>query len=130
MPAPTFAPGWRFSAFDGVVLALGLAAVGVFGSLYWPIGFVIGFSLLHFFLFCNVVRMARSLELVWSAVFLGLCAATILTDWPGWTWTAAASLGVTAAVVAVELRKPSYHGIGWRVVNPLLPVWWETHSRP
>src|SRR5688572_7462305 len=127
MPPSTFAPGWRFSTLDGVVLVLGLGATAAMGSVSWPIGFVIGFSLLHFFLFCNVVRLARGLELVWSAVFVGLCVGTIVFDWPGWAWTVALSLAVTVAVVAIELRKPSYHGIGWRVINPRLQTWWESH---
>jgi hypothetical protein len=128
MPPPTFAPGWRFSTLDGVVLVVGLVASVAFGVVYWPVGFVIGFSLLHFFLFCNVFRLARALELAWSVVFVGLCAGTIVYDWPGWGWAVAGSLGMTVVVVAVELRKPSYHGVGWRVVNPQLPSWWSSHS--
>jgi hypothetical protein len=89
------------------------------------IAFVIGFTVGHFFLFCNVFRMSRPLELIWSAVFVGLCYATFQTGQPGWVATAALSLLTTVIVVAIEMRKPSYHGIAWQAINPRLPEWWE-----
>jgi hypothetical protein len=82
----------------------------------------------HFFLFCNVFRIARSSELVWAAIFVGCAAGTIMADTPGWIITTALSLLVTAAVVIVEMRKPSYHGLAWERINPELPVWWQTHA--
>lgn len=91
--------------------------------------FVVG----HFFLFCNIVRMARPLELVWAIVFTGLAAMTILTGSPSPAVTAGLSLLVTIVVVMIELRKPSYHGLGWHTINPNLPNWWNQHanmSRP
>jgi hypothetical protein len=33
---------------------------------------------------------------------------------------------VTGIVVVVEMRKPSYHGVGWKWINPGLPAWWES----
>jgi hypothetical protein len=91
----------------------------------WWWGFVVAFVLAHFFLFCNVVRMARPLELTWAAVFVVLAGATVAFGTPGWLATAAVSLVVTVVVAVVEMRKPSYHGVGWRWVNPGLPTWWE-----
>lgn len=94
----------------------------------WSWGFVIAFVLGHFFLFCNVVRMARPLELAWAGVFVALAAATIMLDTPGWLVTASVSLAATVVVVMVETRKPSYHGVGWQRINPGLPAWWESHG--
>jgi uncharacterized protein YqgC (DUF456 family) len=91
-------------------------------------GFVLAFVLAHFFLFCNVIRMAPSLELIWAAVFVVLAAATIAFETPGWLVTALVSLFVTTAVVVVEMRKPSYHGVGWQRINPALPAWWATRA--
>jgi hypothetical protein len=28
------------------------------------------------------------------------------------------------------LKKPSYHGVGWRCINPELPAWWEANIKP
>lgn len=122
-----FAPGFRLSIIDVLVLVVGTAAI-IFLSMYiWWWGFVPAFVLAHFFLFCNVMRMARPLELIWAVVFVGLAGATIATDSPGWLVTAVASLLVTVVVVIVEMRKPSYHGVGWQWINPGLTAWWQAN---
>jgi hypothetical protein len=123
-----FAPGFRLSVRDVVVLVLGAAAAAYLFTLepWW--GLTVAFVVGHFFLFCNVVRMARPLELIWAAVFLPLASATQLTGEPGWPATAGVSLVVTLVVVALQVRKPSYHGIGWQRINPGLRAWWEAHA--
>jgi hypothetical protein len=123
-----FTPGFRLSVFDIFVLVLGAVATVLLSMFVWWWGFVPAFVLAHFFLFCNVVRMARPLELVWAGVFVVLAGTTIAVDTPGWLVTALVSLAVTVVVVVVEMRKPSYHGICWRWVNPGLPAWWETRA--
>jgi hypothetical protein len=129
MPTPAFAPGFRFSNLDGVVLVAGVIGTVFLGAFVWWIGFVIGFTIAHFFLFCNVFRLARPLELVWAAAFVTLCSATIILENPGWYLTIAISSCVTILVVAIEMRKPSYHGVAWRVINPSLQKWWESQWR-
>jgi hypothetical protein len=69
--------------------------------------------------------MARPLELAWAGVFVVLAGTTIALETPGWWVTALGSLLVTVIVVVVEMRKPSYHGVGWQRINPALPAWWE-----
>lgn len=122
----TFAPGFRLSGLDVIILVIGVVTALALATVVWWWGFVIGFVLGHFFLFCNVVRMARPLELAWAGVFVVLAAATVAAETPGWLVTASASLVVTAVVVVVEMRKPSYHGLGWQWINPGLPAWWES----
>lgn len=123
-----FAPGWRFSVVDGIVLVIGLVAVSALAVVVWWWGFVVGFVLAHFFLFCNVIRMARPLELIWAGVFVVLVGATITIDFPGWLLTASVSLLTTVLVVIVEMRKPSYHGLGWQWINPNLRSWFESRK--
>jgi hypothetical protein len=94
----------------------------------WWWGFVPAFVLAHFFLFCNVVRMARPLELAWAGIFVVLAAATVAFETPGWLVTALVSLLVTVVVVIVEMRKPSYHGVGWQRINPGMAAWWEARG--
>jgi len=121
-----FAPGFRLSLRDVVVILLGIAAAAyLFGVEPWW-SFIVVFVVAHFFLFCNVVRMARPLELIWAATFLALASATLLTEAPGWPITVAASLVVTVAVVGLQMRKPSYHGLGWQRINPGLRDWWSS----
>lgn len=63
MPSETFAPGFRFSMLDAFVLIIGTIAAVASAMVVWSWGFVIGFVVCHFFLFCNIVRMSRPLEL-------------------------------------------------------------------
>jgi hypothetical protein len=128
MHGAAFAPGFRLSLFDTAILAVGATATVALAAIVWWWGFVIGFVVGHFFLFCNVVRLARPLELAWAGIFLILASATIISGAPGWAITAAVSLAATLAVVITEIRKPSYHGLGWQWLNPRLPEWWETHG--
>jgi hypothetical protein len=122
----TFAPGFRLSLLDVIILVVGVATAFALAKAVWWWGFVVGFVLGHFFLFCNVVRMARPLELAWTGVFVTLAAATVALDVPGWPVTVSVSLVATVVVVVVEIRKPSYHGLGWQWINPGLPAWWES----
>src|SRR5205814_2010879 len=112
MKAPEFTPGFRLSIVDGAVLVVGAVGIPLLWSMTWWWGYVIGFVLIHFFLFCNVFRVARPLELAWAGVFVVLAGATVATENPGWLIASSASLCTTVVVVLVEMRKPSYHGIG------------------
>lgn len=128
MKQAAFVPGFRLSMVDVCVLVAGTAAALALSRVVWWWGFVPAFVLIHFFLFCNVVRVARRLELVWAGSFTALAGSTVAFETPGWGMTALASLLITAIIVVVELRKPSYHGVGWQRINPQLPVWWATQS--
>jgi hypothetical protein len=128
MQKKPFAPGFRLSFLDVFILVIGFLGAFALSMVVWWWGFVVGFVLGHFFLFCNVVRMARPLELAWGAVFVALAGATVALDTPGWLVTSCISLLVTVVIVVVEMRKPSYHGLGWQWLNPRLPSWWESQA--
>ena len=127
MPAPTFNPGFRISTLDVVVLFLGASLAASIGAVQPWIGVAIVFAVAHFFVFCNVVRLARRLELVWAAAFIALAVITVVLDAWSWPVTLGLSLVLSTALVAIELRKPSYHGAFWRQINPGLPQWWEAN---
>jgi hypothetical protein len=129
MPKPEFRPGFRISATDIVILGVGGIAAAVAWQLVWWAGFASVFVLSQFFLFCNVFRVARAPELIWSASFLFVAVPTVLTGIPGWPLTIATALLSTIGVVVCEMRKPSYHGIGWQWINPGLEAWWHAARR-
>ena len=82
-------------------------------------------SITDFFLFCNVVRVSRVLELIWASSFTVLCIAALhLEVAPLWA-VFVVSLLLTTVLVGLELRKPSYHGVAWRKLNPELESWFE-----
>jgi hypothetical protein len=123
MNPPDFRPGFRISADDAVILTAGAACSAVLYGMNDLLSMIILFTLANFFLFCNVLRMNRVLELIWTALYIPLAAGSIHADVPAWPCTCAIMTAVTAALAAVQLRQPSYHGIFWRKINPDLPKW-------
>ena len=121
---PKFAPGFRLSVFDVIILAAGIGSASWLRKDYWPASLIIFMVVGHFFLFCNVFRISRKPELLWAGFFTLLAGSTTLCDFPGWAVSIALTLGVTILVVATEMRKPAYHGIFWRRINPGLREWW------
>lgn len=120
-----FNPGFRLSAMDIIVLAGGTIAAYVVAQAELWMGLVIGFVVFHFFLFCNVFRMPPKLELTWAALFLLLGAGTLTMQQPGWPVSFALALLAAVVIVTYQMRQPSYHGVGWKYVNPALPQWWQ-----
>ena len=129
MPLREFRPGVRFSVFDAILLSAGAIGSRIAWAQTWWLGFVIGFVVCHFFLFCNVFRISRLLELIWAAIFVTLTRFTVATGSPGWAVTITVSLAASLVVLEVELRKPSYHGVGWSRINPKLRDWWDASCR-
>lgn len=126
--ADRFAPGFRLSGVDVLVLLLGAWGTWYVGRELWWAGVVIAFVVGHFFLFCNVFRIPRALELIWAAVYVLLSGATLILDLPGWGVTFGFSAGLTVFLVALAMKQPSYHGVFWRRVNPKLPDWWAERA--
>jgi hypothetical protein len=128
MAKSTFSPGFRLSALDVVTLVVGAVAATAFATVDRWTGVAIAFVVAHFFLFCNILRMSRPLELIWAAVFssLAVCSIQKLIPWP---WAFAISGGMTVIVAIIETRRPSYHGVGWKRLNPELPMWWERRQQ-
>ena len=128
-----FQPGFRLSVIDVIVLLAGGLLAWRLWELAWWAGLVVVFVVGHFFLFCNVFRLARVPELIWAGTFVLLCSATILAGFPSWPLTLALSLALTVVLIGREMRKPSYHGICWQGVNPRLRQWWDeakSRNRP
>lgn len=113
--------GFRISVTDSVVLVLAAVSVVYLAPISEVLAFVIAMVVGHFFLFCNVVRLHRYLELTWGAIFIVNCFV-----W--WMWledlrvlpVLAGQLPVTLLLVLLEVRSPRYHGIGARRINPRL----------
>lgn len=126
---PRFSPGFRISKVDMCVLLAGAIGASLLGSWNSFGGIAVAFVVGHFFLFCNILRMSRPLELIWATVFLALAGISIglnAISWPVVFWGS----GILTVVLAgIELRRPGYHGVGWKRLNPHLPQWWERHRQ-
>ena len=125
-PPPRFAPGFRLSATDAVFILAGIAtALLARKEIAIPAAVAVG----HFFLFCNVFRIRRAPELIWTAAYLILVTCTIAFGHPGWTCSTAVALALAGLLIARETRRPDYHGVAWKTFNPGLPAWWEKQIR-
>ncbi|HEY1066742.1 MAG TPA: hypothetical protein VGE52_11555 [Pirellulales bacterium] len=122
-----FEPGFRLSAFDVVILLAGAAATAYFFAIDAWFGAAVAFVVAHFFLFCNVFRISRISELIWAGIFTSLAAGAISHQSPTWPIVFLVSTLATVILIALETRRPSYHGVGWRSLNPQLPEWWKSH---
>ena len=120
-----FKPGFRISSFDAVILIVDSFLIFGVISISKELAFIIGYSIGHFFLFCNVFRISRKSELVWTGVFVALSACNILAHIPGWVMVITLTLIVTIIVIGLEMRKKSYCGILWKMINPELEGWQE-----
>jgi hypothetical protein len=125
-----FKPGFRISKIDLLVLAIGVLLAGYCYPYSKVVSLVICFVVGHFFLFCNVTRMSRVPELIWSSIFLCFAGFSVSTGHPSWLITFSLSTSVTFILIFLEIRKPRYHGILWQILNPNLPDWFnETRGK-
>jgi hypothetical protein len=130
MPDHTFSPGFRLSKLDVLILIVGLIASVALSPSLPIVSLAIAVVVGHFFLFCNVFRVARWPEFIWAGVFLLVMADVILWQRLSISLAVAVVLFTTLLVVGLEMRKPSYHGIFWQRLNPGLPQWWaERHEQ-
>jgi len=127
--APEFRPGVRLSISDLLVVGHGIFASILAAIFLRELGLAIVFVVGHFFLFCNVFRVSRLLELIWSGLFLALAYSTVRFEVPSWPATIGLAAPSSLVIVGVEMRKPSYHGIFWQRINPRLPEWWAERSQ-
>jgi hypothetical protein len=120
-----FKPGFRISKIDLLVLAIGLLLAGYCYPDSKVASLIIFFVVGHFFLFCNVTRMSRVPELIWSGIFLCFAGFSVSTGHPSWLITFSLSTSVTFILILLEIQKPRYHGIFWQRLNPNLPNWFD-----
>ncbi len=123
-----FKPGFRISTLDYIVLVFGVTGCVAALQIDSAVAGVIAFTIGHFFLFCNVVRMNRAYELIWAAGFLLLAGATIYEIIPSWWLCYGITILMTGVLVTMQLRRPDYHGAFWQELNPNLSEWWKQNS--
>ena len=109
--------GLRFSGTDAGVIFVGAGATWLLHDVLRDMALLPAVVLVHFFLFCNVVRIRRSYELLWAATFIVNLVAWQLTGAISWPGVLAAQTPVTLLAIAAEMRSRRYHGVGWRWIN-------------
>ncbi len=123
-----FSPGFRLSLVDIAVVVVAVVSATLLDD-WHPLFFVgILVAVGHFFLFCNVFRLPRWLELMWVVAYIAW-AVCLASDIERLCLPASVLLAVfSVAVILWGMRLPSYHGLDWQFVNPGLRGWWESHQ--
>jgi hypothetical protein len=123
-----FQPGFRLSEMDVGIIILGISSSVLLARFDERLGLVVLFVLAHFFLFCNVLRMSRPLELIWAVLFMLLAGSTFYFGIPLWNYTLAGMLVLTLILAFIQIMLPSYHGVLWEKCNPDLQQWWDARE--
>ena len=123
-----FKPGFRLSEMDVGILFLGVSSSALLARFDDRFGEALLFVIVHFFLFCNVLRMSRPLELIWAVLFVLLAGSNFHIGLPEWHYTMIAMLVVTLILTIIQILLPSYHGVLWRKINPNLEKWWAARE--
>lgn len=103
--------GLRFSVVDAVAIFVCAVATVWLWQISPELALTLPVVLGHFFLFCNVFRIARRPELIWAAVFILNVSWWIVVGPFAWAHVLAIQLPLTAVLILLEMRKPRYHGI-------------------
>ncbi len=113
--------GFRFSAFDALIV-VGGAAVTIAGAIYFPLLAILApFTLGHFLLFCNTFRVGGERSLLWIAA---LFANVVCWGWARpedlpWAAIVLTQLPVTALLIGQTVLGRNYHGIACERINPV-----------
>ena len=110
--------GIRFSTKDAFVLLLTAGLSWWLMNQNFPLWWIVPAALGHFFLFCNVFRVWRRLELLWAGAFVINVAGHLVLGTLDWLSPMLFQLPVTVLVITLQIRSPWYHGILAKQFNP------------
>lgn len=109
--------GFGFSRTDGLVIAVCAATTCLLWRLSPQMALLFPIVLGHFFLFCNVFRIRRNAEFLWSAFFLGNTSLWFALESFSWAKVLALQTPITILLIANEMRHRDYHGIFSKQLN-------------
>lgn len=118
--------GFRFSFSDGIALLVFVVVGCGFAHAGSPFGWLLFLAAGHFFLFCNVFRIIRHLELIWAALFISNVMLWSVFDRLSWSTVFLTQLPVTVSLIGFEMCQSRYHGIFARQINPSLNRYLDT----
>jgi hypothetical protein len=111
-------PGFRFWWTDAAVIIACVVLTWLVWRPLGPLALFFPVTLGHFFLFCNVFRLRRKYEVVWTALYVLNVAGWLIGGELNWPGVLALQTPVTIAAITLEIKSPRYHGVFWKKVNP------------
>jgi hypothetical protein len=108
--------GFRISLTDVIVIVM--CAIATWGM--WPVlgetAALLPIVLGHFFLFCNVFRVPRLPELLWSGAFVANVGGWLALGQFSWLLVLGVQSPVTLIVILAAVFQRDYHGVGYWLV--------------
>ena len=120
--------GFRFSMMDVLVISLFMGTVAVLWYFYSTLWWILLMTAVHFFLFCNVFRIVRRLELVWAGIFILNIVTWACFNNLTWLPVLLCQLPVTIVLLIAGIHSPGYHGVFAKQLNPQLNKYLEGES--
>lgn len=115
--------GARCSPADVAVLILAGGSALALARIQPDLALLIGFVTAHFFLFCNLIRLDRRSELIWAGVWVLNVAVWSFWGELRWGYVFLSQTPLTVYLTVAALRRPTYHGLGARRLNPHLDAY-------
>lgn len=119
--------GFRFSFMDALVIGVFVCTTAVLWHFDCPLWWILVIATGHFFLFCNVFRIARPRELIWAATFILNIVVWACFDHLAWLPVLLCQLPITAGLLIADMRSPLYHGVFANRLNSQLNDYLEGH---
>jgi hypothetical protein len=108
--------GFRFAPHDAFAIVICVAVTMVFCPILGNIVILFPVVLGHFFLFCNVFRVPRYLELSWSGIFVVNVGIWVSLSRLDWIVIVVTQLPPTLLAISIAIVSNDYHGIGYSLV--------------
>lgn len=108
--------GFRFSLADAAAIGVCALAAWAIWPLIKDVAVLFPVVLGHFFLFCNVFRIPRSSELLWSGVFVINVAVWLSIGRFSWPAVLITQTPLTILLITLAVLRSDYHGIGYSLV--------------
>lgn len=106
--------GFRISWIDCVVIMTTVALTWSQWAATEGLIAILPITFGHFFLFCNVFRIHRNLELIWASCFMVAAGTWIVLQPLAWWWLLAGMSPITITLITIEIKHERYHGVGSR----------------
>ena len=114
---------FRFSIIDFFVLVITMVSSVYLWQYTVEMSILILFVVGHFFLFCNIFRVRRGPELIWTGFFLANSTFWLVLLEENIIGLLVTTLIFTIIIIANELCLPCYHGIFAKNINKSLDLY-------
>jgi hypothetical protein len=106
-------PGFRVSHRDILTIIIGFASSAILWNYVPEFAPIPALLIIHFFLFCNILRVWRWYEMAWGGIFvLNITGWAYLYGELNWPYILLCQAPITLLVAIVTITSKGYKGVG------------------